>query len=85
MCELEKEQNMVLWIDKEAEKRARECAYPIRMPEVLMQTEWDAILIAVKSENTAVQIMDELAGTYHIEQTRICWSRVEHIPIWDIY
>lgn len=85
ICELEKEQNMVLWIDKEAEKRARECAYPIRMPEVLMQTEWDAILIAVKSENTAVQIMDELAETYHIEQTRICWSRVEHIPIWDIY
>lgn len=85
LYEIEKEQNMVMWVDKEAEKRAMECAYPISRPDVLMCAEWDVILVAVRDEHMAVQIMNELAETYHVDQTRICWSKVEHIPIWDIY
>lgn len=85
LCQTEKERNMVLWIDQEAEKRELECAYPISRPDVLVQAEWDVILVAVKSENMAMQIMDELAGTYHIARTKMCWSQVEHIPVWDIY
>lgn len=85
LCEKEKEQNMVMWVDQEAEKREQECAYLINKPDVLLRAEWDVILVAVKSENMAMQIMDELAETYHIARTKMCWRQVEHIPIWDIY
>lgn len=85
LCEAEKAQNMVMWIDQDAEKRTTECAYPINMPEVLTEVDWDILLVAVKSECLAMQIMDRLEETYHIARAKMCWSKVEHIPIWDIY
>lgn len=85
LCEMGKEQNMVLWVDKEAEKRTRECAYPISRPWKLTQTDWDVLLVSVQSGELGSKIMDELYETYHIEREKMLWSSVEHIPIWDIY
>lgn len=85
LCEMGKEENMVLWVDKEAEKRAEECAYPISRPGNLTQTAWDVLLVSVQSRELALKIMDELYETYHIERDKMFWSRVEHTPIWDIY
>lgn len=85
LCEMGKEQNMVSWVDIKAEKRAEECAYPISYPKVLLQVEWDIILVSVQSERLAAEIIIELSETYYIEKSRIFWSSVEHVPVWDIY
>lgn len=85
LCEMGKEKNMVLWVDKEAGKRAKECAYPIRKPIDLLEHRWDIILVSVQSEAMAHQIMDELWKVYQIDRDKMYWSSVEHIPVWDIY
>ena len=85
VCEMGKEQNMVLWVDKCAEKKAEECAYPISTPDAFMQKDWDVILISVQSENLAQKIKDELVDVYQIDQEKLIWNRIEHVPVWDIY
>lgn len=85
ICTMQKEHNMVLWVDRDAERRTQECAYLIDRPDALMRNRWDVILVSVQSGHLAQQIMDELMETYHIEQDKLYWSSVEHIPIWDIY
>lgn len=85
LCDIGKDRNMEMWVDKQAEKRTEECAYPIQQPQELMQEEWDIILVSVQNESLAYQIIDELSETYHIAREKIYWSRVEHIPVWDIY
>lgn len=80
-----KESNMVLWVDKCAEKKAEECAYPISTPDAFMQKDWDVILISVQSENLAQKIKDELVDVYQIDQEKLIWNRIEHVPVWDIY
>lgn len=85
VCEMGKEPNMVLWADKCAEKRAKECAYPISTPDALIQANWDIILISVQSENLAQKIKNELVEVYQIDQEKIIWSSIEHVPVWDIY
>lgn len=85
LCRMGKEQNMVLWVDQDAKKRTEECAYPICKPDALLQADCDIILISVQSESLAAKIMDDLMKKFQIEQEKMVWSRVEHIPIWDIY
>lgn len=85
VCEMSKESNMVLWVDKCAEKKAEECAYPISTPDAFIQKDWDVILISVQSENLAQKIKDELVDVYQIDQEKLIWNRVEHVPVWDIY
>lgn len=85
LCDTGKDQNMVLWVDKQAEKRTEECAYLIRRPQELMLAEWDIILVSVQNESLAHQIVDELSDTYHIAREKIFWNRVEHVSVWDIY
>lgn len=85
ICDMNKQKNMVLWIDKNAEKKVEECAYPIQKPDALIKVDWEIILVAVKSENVAHQIMDEVTILYHIDRKKVIWRTIEHISVWDIY
>lgn len=85
ICDMRKESNMVLWIDRNAENRTEECAYPISKPEVLLHADWDVILVSVKDVHLAEQIMQELSDIYCIEREKMFWDSIEHIPVWDIY
>lgn len=78
VCEKGKEENVAYWVDKRAEERIEECAYPIQFPDVLMRKDWEIVLIAVESEILARQIIDEIKIMYGIEEN-VYWSKVEHI------
>lgn len=74
-----REKNMVCWVDKEAEQKMDACAYPLQKPEILPWTEWDILIIAVKSKVMAGQIMDSLSETYKIGQSRMYWAAAEQV------
>lgn len=78
VCEKGNEKNIACWVDKQADERTEECAYPIRYPNVLLRTDWEVILIAVENESLARQIADEIRVVYGIEEG-VYWSKVEHI------
>lgn len=78
---MRKEKNMVAWIDKEADGRNEECLYDIKRPEILQEISYDYILIAVKSENVANEIMEELIDLYHINKEKLIWKPAKQV-VW---
>lgn len=81
LCRSGKETNMVCWVDKEADGRRNECAYPVQRPEVLLGMDWDILIIAVKSEKLAKEIMENLYGLYGIDKAKMHWAAAEQIFI----
>ncbi len=81
----QKEKNMVYWVDKNADQKTGECSYAIKRPDVLVNSDWEVMLVAVQDKSLAEEIMAEAAKLYHIERERMFWSNVEHVRTWDIY
>lgn len=76
---MNKEKNMAAWIDKEADDRKEECLYEIEKPEILREISYDYIVVAVKSEDTAKEIMEELTDLYHIEREKLIWRTARQV------
>lgn len=77
--EMHKEGNMAAWVDKEAEERIEECLYEIKRPEILREISYDYVVVAVKSESAAKEIMEELIDLYQIEREKLIWKPVRQV------
>lgn len=83
MENMQKAANMVAWIDKKADSKTEECLYEIKHPDTLKDISYDCIIIAIKSENTAREIMKELTELYHVNSRKLLWKPVNQISLWD--
>lgn len=78
---MRKEGNMVTWLDKEAAGRTEECDYHIGYPDTLPGLEYDILIVAMKDEHTARQVMESLQKEYAVEKDKLIWQPVRNIPI----
>lgn len=76
---MHKEENMAAWVDQAAGERIEECLYEIKGPEILREISCDYIVIAVKSESTAKEIMEELANLYQIKREKLIWKPAKQV------
>ena len=79
ICSERRESNIVCWVDRDAENKRDECAYPLQKPNVLLETEWEILIIAVRSETLAEQIKDSLFEEYDIGKDGMYWAAAERV------
>lgn len=77
--EMHKEQNMAAWVDKDADALIEECLYEIQTPEILRGLSYDYVIVAVKNENTAKEIMAELTDLYQIKREKLIWKPAKQV------
>ncbi len=77
--EMHMEQNMAAWVDKDADALLEECLYEIQTPEILRGLSYDYIVVAVKNENTAKEIMAELTDLYQIKREKLIWKPAKQV------
>ncbi|RKI84071.1 glycosyltransferase family 2 protein [bacterium 0.1xD8-71] len=77
--EMHKEQNMVAWVDKDADALLEECLYEVQTPEILCGLSYDYIIVAVKNENTAKEIIAELTDLYQIKREKLIWKPAKQV------
>ncbi len=65
--------NIVLWVDKNVNKSS---GHAVGMPADILSTVYDFVLIAIRSTNSARQIIDELIEL-GIPSDKILWSKQE--------
>ena len=73
------EQNMAAWVDKDADALLEECLYEIQTPEILRGLSYDYVIVAVKNENTAKEIMAELTDLYQIKREKLIWKPAKQV------
>ncbi len=77
--EMHMEQNMAAWVDKDADALLEECLYEIQTPEILRGLSYDYVIVAVKNENTAKEIMAELTDLYQIKREKLIWKPAKQV------
>jgi glycerol-3-phosphate cytidylyltransferase len=68
------DKNVVAWVDKNF-KGAQEKGLPVHSPEILIEKEFDEIIVAVLNAQTAVEINKTLLSI-GIDQKKIIWIKV---------
>lgn len=72
---------IVGWVDINPDNKSEQCLYKIEYPEVLLQLQFDYIVIAILKEDMAKKIQIELSEMYNIERKKIIWEKTTYVPI----
>lgn len=73
-----KSENIIGWVDKQYLLKRDECLYDIQPVDWIKDKIFDFIVIAIKDEDTAMDIKKDLMEKYFVSSESIVWSKVTY-------
>lgn len=71
-------ENVVAWVDKNPEGKTEQCMYEITAIKEIVDKKFDYLIIAIKSQNIAIEVMKELTKDYAVEEDKIVWRETSY-------
>lgn len=69
-----KEKNIVAWLDRLGPEKNTECLHEIKKPEILLELDYDFLIVAVLDEELRDEIVRDLCSRYGVKRERIRWE-----------
>lgn len=71
-------ENVVAWVDKNPEGKTEQCMYEITAIKEIVDKKFDYLIIAIKSQNIAIEVMKELTKDYAVEEDKVVWRETSY-------
>lgn len=71
-------ENVVAWVDKNPEGKTEQCMYEITAIKEIVDKKFDYLIIAIKSQNIAIEVMKELTKDYVVEEDKVVWRETSY-------
>lgn len=71
-------ENVVAWVDKNPEGKTEQCMYEITAIKEIVDKNFDYLIIAIKSQNIAIEVMKELTKDYAVEEDKVVWRETSY-------
>lgn len=71
-------ENVVAWVDKNPEGKTEQCMYEITAIKEIVDKKFDYLIIAIKSQNIAIEVMKELTKDYTVEEDKVVWRETSY-------
>ena len=71
-------ENVVAWVDKNPEGKTEQCMYEITAIKEIVDKKFDYLIIAIKSQNIAIDVMKELTKDYAVEEDKVVWRETSY-------
>ena len=71
-------ENVVAWFDKNPEGKTEQCMYEITAIKEIVDKKFDYLIIAIKSQNIAIEVMKELTKDYAVEEDKVVWRETSY-------
>lgn len=71
-------ENVVAWVDKNPEGKTEQCMYEITAIKEIVDKNFDYLIIAIKSQNIAIEVMKELTKDYAVEEGKVVWRETSY-------